>query len=120
MKIIKNLVKFSKKVAGSRTAHIFFCIHLIILIIALIQRGDFFPPFHFEYEPLLFNILSTINIPITLITSLILLPLVLYFKALNLEDTYGAILFLVLVMYIGWQIQWALIGYGIEKLFKRL
>lgn len=116
MKILRYLVDFAKNVAISRTAQIFFSIHLILLIIGFIRGGNFFPPFHSEYEPAILNILTIINVPITIIMMILCFPIVLLLIPFELEKNLIFTNSVVIFTYIGWQIQWAIIGYWIEKI----
>jgi hypothetical protein len=119
MRVTKYITDFAKDVIASRTAQIFFFIHLAFLIAALIKRGSLFQPFHAEYEPMILNILAVINAPVSVITVILLLPVALLLTAFDLEKNQSISNFLVVFMYVGWQTQAALVGYGIEKLFRR-
>lgn len=121
MKIIKYLSNLTKAVAASRTAQVCFFLHLVILIFALIQKGTI-QPIHWEYEFLLYKILTIFNLLASLISALLTLPLIFFFSLfvselppINQNGSHPFIIF----AYIGWQIQAALIGYGIEKLLNR-
>lgn len=119
MKITRYLIDLAKNVALSRVAQVFFAIQLIFLTIALIKRGDLFSPPHPEYEPAILNILAVINIPSTIITMILFFPIVLLLILIGLEKNLTLSNFAIISMYISWQMQAALIGYGIEKLFRR-
>lgn len=122
MRIIKFFIRFIKNVAASRTAQIFFCVQLILLIIGLSQRGKILPPYHPEYEPALLNFVVTINLPANFVMLLLVLP-VAYFLSFpgtfDIENNYYLMIFFVILMYSGWQIQSALVGYAIEKWIQR-
>lgn len=131
MKIIRYLVNFAKKVAASRTAQIFFFIHLTLLITALMQKATMqqtIQPVDFEYELLLYKILTLINLPGTVLVYILLLPFILVgilllafmqFASVNIQMNSDNSQPLVIFAYIGWQIQWVMIGYWIENLFRR-
>lgn len=117
MKIIQYIYDLTKEVARSRAAWTLFFIHLMLLIIACFQKGTI-QPIHFEYEFLLYKFLFFINVPASVVTGILLLPIALLTLPINSETTYNGSYPLIVFIYIGWQIQWALIGYGIEKLFR--
>lgn len=116
MKIIHYIYAFAKKVSLSRTAWIFFFVHLTVLIIACAQKGTI-QPIHFEYEFLLYKILFLLNFPASIITGILLLPIALMTLPVNAETNFNGPYPFMVFIYIGWQIQWLLIGYGIERLF---
>ncbi len=118
MKIIRYLVSFAKNVAISRTGQIFFGVHLILLMTALIQKlttQQQIYPEHFFYEHRLFAYLYLANLPATILTGLLCTPI---FISFDLDKNYLRELLWILI-YVGWQTQWAIIGYWIEKLFRR-
>ncbi len=120
MRIIRHLVDFAKSVVASRTAQTFFFLHLIILIFALIQKRTI-QPIHWENEFLLYKILTIFNLFASFIAAVLTLPLIFlysFFSELPPIDRNGSHPFIIFA-YIGWQIQAALIGYGIEKLLNR-
>jgi hypothetical protein len=118
MKVIKRIAELAKRVAASRTAQIFFFVHLAVLVIALVQKRTIQPE-HWEYEFLLYKILTFFNLPASLLVGLMTLPFIILLSpvlpSMNLNGPYPFIIF----VYIAWQIQAALIGYGIEKLINR-
>jgi hypothetical protein len=124
-----SVANFIKRVAKSPTARVFFTIHLILLIVALVEKRSIYLG-HLEYEPPLLYFLIIINLPWTIVASIISLPFFLIISfildpllALFIApqvysgDPYEPSL-MSLYFYALWQIQWALIGYWIEKLFK--
>lgn len=123
MKIIERLTNSAKKVAVSRTAQIFFFVHLIVLIVALTQKvliHQTIQPIHLENELYLYKTLTIINLPGALVSAITTFPIIYIFcyflcelPPVSLNGQYPFII----ISYIGWQIQWALIGYGIEKTF---
>ncbi len=118
MKVIKRIAEFAKRVAASRTAQIFFFLHLVVLVIALVQKRTIQPE-HWEYEFLLYKILMIFNLPASIIVGLMLLPIIFLFASeLPPISTNGPCPFIIFV-YFGWQIQAVLIGYGLEKLITR-
>jgi hypothetical protein len=127
LKIIWNYVfNETKNVAESPTACIFFILHLIVLIIALVQKESIYTG-DLKSEPTLFYFLAIINLPSMIIACILLFPFVLVFYIVsspfitphfNYGDSYEPTLS-VLFFYTVWQIQWALIGYWIELLWKK-
>lgn len=113
MKVIKYLLNLLKEAAKSRTAKIFFLIQLILIIIALIKRNWLLEPLHPDNESLLLNILTVFNIPAILVTMILCIPLMLIAKELTNLYIFQ------IVMFFCWMCQWALIGYGLEKLIKK-
>jgi hypothetical protein len=121
----KNVIK---NVTKSPTSRVFFILHLIVLIVALVQKGDIYFQGQIEYYPELYQFLFFINIPSMIVATIISLPLALIYAVVALPFTthptggfdldYYEPSSWILCFYAAWQIQWALIGYWAEKLFK--
>lgn len=118
MKVIKCVSNLLKEVARSRVAWIFFSLHLILLLLASDESDRLFSYYHTNNEPTLFQVLAIINTPAILVVSVLFLPIK-YLLSFFYPTEDELRKWLIISFYIGWQIQWALIGYGIEKLFKR-
>jgi hypothetical protein len=127
LKIIWNYVfNETKNVAESPTAWVFFILHLIVLIFALVQKGSIYSK-NLESETTLFYFLFLINLPSMTVACVLLFPFLLVFYLVSSPfitphfeygNTYEPTLS-VLFFYTVWQIQWALIGYWLELLWKK-
>jgi hypothetical protein len=116
MKLFRYIIDFVKKIAASRMAQIFFLIHLIVLTTAFIKAGEMFPLFHTTNDTRLLNILAIVNAPSSLITLILFLPVSFLQSLFYAENSENSVKFFTVLMYISWQIQWALIGYVIGRI----
>ena len=111
---------FAKRVAASRTSQVFFVLHTIILVYALVERqaerGD--SEFHFFYEPLAYKLLVTLDLPALLFGMLILIPFA--HEASPISQYWWAYWVQNLVMAVFVSLQWLLIGYILEKLITNI
>ncbi len=134
MKLLSLIKNFLLNICKSKLAMFFAFIHLVILIIALVEKGNIYVIGQLEYEPTLFLILCMVNIPsmigayvvfmffgliIYFILSLFITPICTGIGIGRDIDAYEPTLW-ILVIYAIWQIQWALIGYWIDLLIKKL
>lgn len=130
---IESLQNFIKRVFFNRTAQFFVGAQWILLILALISRYNKFGTLsgftgHIHDEPILVSIFLILNLPalFIMLAALLLLLGVLSILpnqwlddfSLNISEKYTAIPF-VIIFILCLSLQWALIGYGIHKLFHR-
>jgi hypothetical protein len=123
MNILYYYSSFFKKATRSFGGQLFFWLHLILLIYGFYERGNIYEEFHFNNEPLIFQVLIFLNIPAFFLTlvailliSLVLTPIFLTFGRFSGSDTdYLFLSFLFLFA----QFQWMSIGYWIELQIRK-
>lgn len=115
-----RLLRFLRRVFTSRLALALVSLNLVLCLYVLVNR----PPVDvdFGYESWLFTILFIINLPASVI-SLVPWGLGVYIFILagyeEMLSGFARNLFQVFVALLCASLQWALIGYGIEKLLQR-
>lgn len=139
--LFKNLYSFIKRIFFNRTAQFFVGTQWILLVLAIVSRYNNLGTLsgftgHIYHEPILVSILAIINLPALFLMLIVLFLLMgilsLLFGLLslvsaqccfndlfsNIRDEYTAIPF-VIIFLLCVSFQWALIGYGVDQLFKR-
>ncbi len=129
----ERLQSFIKRVFFNRTAQFFVGAQWILLILALVSTYNKFGTFsgftgHILNEPILVSIFLLLNLPalFMMLAALFLLLGILSIIpnrwlgdfSLSISEEYTVIHF-VIIFVLCLSLQWALIGYGIDKFFQR-
>lgn len=117
-RVLKSTFRFIKRVAASRLGQILFMIHLILLLYVYAERGALVErSVHPYYESVLFNVLILLDLPALIVSSLIAFPVAhessylhTYWWSSWVGDAIGLLCA---------STQWWLIGYFIERFFRR-
>lgn len=120
--LIKHFLSWIKEVFSNKIAIIFVVGHLafvtLVLIDTYIKDGTLSEiTGHIYGQRLLVNILTVINLPVAFLSLFISVPLVWFLNLLGGESLGVVVIYSVTLFCINFQ--WALIGYGIDKLFQR-
>ncbi len=119
---MKHFLSFIKKVFSNRIAIIFVVGHLALVTLALvdtyIKDGTLLQITKYIYDQtLLVTVLMAIDMPFIFLSLFISVPLGVIFSSLVNESLGFIVIFSVTLFCVSFQ--WALIGYGIDKLFQR-
>lgn len=119
--LIKHFLCFAKKVFTNKIAILFAMAHSALITLALVdtytKEGTLLNiTKYINDQTLLVTVLMVINMPVIFLSLFVSVPLGLIFGSLINESVGLVILFAVILLCINFQ--WALIGYGIDKLVK--
>lgn len=119
---MKPFLSFIKRIFSNRVALIFVVGHLSIVILALIDTYAKYGTLsyitgHTGSQTFLITALIAINLPALLLSLLAGLPLGWVFASIGIDSLGLALLYLICLFCINFQ--WALIGYGVDKILHR-
>lgn len=109
---MKSIAHFIRRVITSRIVMLFVFIHLALYIYGL-SKIPKSPVYHSTNDPIFFQILVLLDLPALVIASF-------FQTSLSYNEYWWTSLYNKFIVFSFLSIQWALIGFAIEIVFKRL
>ena len=119
---MKSLLPFIKKIFSNKAALLFIVGHLVLVILALIDTYIKYGTLseitgHTDRQTYFITFLMIVNLPVLLVSTLIGFFFGWIFTSIGMDFIGILLFFVIFIFFINFQ--WALIGYGIDKLFQR-
>lgn len=109
---MRLVAHFIKQMIASRIVVLFVVIHLLIYIYRLSKISKS-PVHHPTNDPIFFQILVLLDLPALIVASF-------FQTSLSYDKYWWASLYNKFIVFSFLSIQWALIGFAVERIFKRL
>ena len=113
-----RLIRVLKNILGSRIGQVLFVVHSLLLVYVYASREPFSErEFHFHYEPLLYKVLVTMDLPALVVATLIGMSFV-YLRSQPVNSWWSQSI-MDAIGFICVSVQWWLVGYCIERIVRR-